>query len=296
MQRKYRIEEWRGKKYNHLTITGYAKKQFICMCDCGRETRVNPSFVIKGTVKTCGDHECEFHKQVMHTVGVKHGKYNSPVYKRWQGMKDRCYNPNSTHYKNYGGRGIKICDEWKNDFPAFEKWAMENGFKKELSIDRIDVNGDYCPENCRWVDAKTQAANKRIKLVYYDIDGVQDTISGWSKRTGVATGTLRKRMLRGMTMREAITNTWEKVTPVFTYTGPHKGENCVDIFKKILKEKGIKQTEVAKKLGISKQARGARLKYRSLTVNVAKQMFDAVGYKIVVVPMDRETKPGGYEI
>ena len=94
----------------------------------------------------------------------KHDLTNTHLYDTWSHMKGRCENPKTVQYEYYGGRGIKVCDEWKNDFMAFYNWALSNGYKKELTIDRIDVNGNYCPENCRWVDIFQQASNKRKSI------------------------------------------------------------------------------------------------------------------------------------
>lgn len=93
---------------------------------------------------------------------AKHNKSYTPLYRRWLGIKQRCLNPNNCNYAYYGGRGIKICDEWL-DFETFEKWALTNGFRKELTIDRIDVNGNYEPSNCRWVTQRIQNINMRHK-------------------------------------------------------------------------------------------------------------------------------------
>lgn len=112
------------------------------------------------------------------------------VYSRFLGMITRCYNSNSPHYKDYGGRGIKICDEWRTNYAAFEAWALSHGFSPELSIDRIDVNGPYAPDNCRWVDDKTQANNKRSNIV---VGGVNHSMKEWGEITGQSPSTINQR-------------------------------------------------------------------------------------------------------
>lgn len=99
-------------------------------------------------------------------------------------MKDRCYNKNCKQYNDYGGRGIKVCEEWKDDFMSFYNWAIDNGFSEELSIDRIDVDGNYCPDNCRWVTMKVQANNKRNNRKM-KIKSRSLTIAQWSEATGL---------------------------------------------------------------------------------------------------------------
>ena len=89
---------------------------------------------------------------------------NNRLYQIWLGMKKRCYNPNAKSYSDYGGRGIKICEEWKNDFHSFETWSLQNGYSSELTIDRIDFNSDYCPLNCRWIPLAEQQRNKRNNI------------------------------------------------------------------------------------------------------------------------------------
>ena len=111
-------------------------------------------------------------------------KDNQKIYKVWSGIKQRCFNPNSNRYKNYGGRGISICDEWKNSFETFCKWALENGYKEGLSIDRIDHEKNYEPSNCRWTDEITQQ-NNRTNNTLYEYEGETHTLTEWSRIKGI---------------------------------------------------------------------------------------------------------------
>ena len=125
------------------------------------------------------------------------------LYSRWSGIKRRCLNKNSPAYKNYGGRGIKICDEWKNSFESFCSWAITNGYKKELSIDRIDVDGNYEPSNCRWATLKEQNNNKRtnINLTY---NGESHSLIEWSYILGICKATLSSRLCRGWSTEKTL--------------------------------------------------------------------------------------------
>lgn len=208
----YFIEDWRGKKFNHLTIEDYSRRGFLCRCDCGKVSTVKPTFLLSGAIKTCGEKDCPYHKEVLKAMAVTHGGSGTRLYRIYAAMKRRCYKTNDHDYYLYGDRGIKICDEWLNDFGEFRKWAMENGYRDDLSIDRIDVNGNYCPENCRWADAKTQRANQRPRKewgrrpVMYEIDGIEKTIREWCEEYGVQTQMVWYRMKRkGMTLKDALT-------------------------------------------------------------------------------------------
>lgn len=133
----------------------------------------------------------------------KHGLKNTRLFSIWSGMKTRCYNSNSPQFKNYGARGIKICDEWLTDFMNFYNWSMSNGYSDNLTLDRIDVNGNYEPNNCRWVTSKVQANNRRTnKLIEYN--GEIKTLMEWCEYHGINYKTVRDRLKRGWAIDKAL--------------------------------------------------------------------------------------------
>ena len=149
-----------GQKYGRLTPIQYDSgfKKWECVCECGTLVFVKSAALNNGNTRSCG---C-LQKDISRNIGTKHGMSDSKLQRVWSGMKQRCYNPNNKSYHYYGGKGIKVCDEWKEDFQAFYDWAMSNGYKEGLTIDRIDVNGNYEPSNCRWVTQKQNNENRRL--------------------------------------------------------------------------------------------------------------------------------------
>ena len=161
-----------------------------------------------------------------------HGLTGTRVYKTWESMKARCYNKNDNKYKKYGGRGIKVCDEWlgENGVKSFAEWAYANGFdenkhQKEQSIDRINVDGDYEPNNCRFVNAKVQANNK-TNTVFLEYQGKRKSLQEWSDELGIAESTIRWRISKGYSAEKALTTKVRKTLNTgkkyLTYKGDTK--------------------------------------------------------------------------
>lgn len=187
-----------GKKFNRLTVLEETlirkdrKKVYKCQCDCGNTTYVVGTRLRNGHVKSCGCLISETSKKI-HT---KHGKRNTRLYRAWYEMKRKCYKSDRRDYKYYGARGIKVCNEWLNDFMNFYNWSIKNGYQEGLTIDRIDVNGNYEPSNCRWVDMKTQSNNRRSN-VYLTYNGKTQTMTQWAEELHLSYSAIKHRHARG---------------------------------------------------------------------------------------------------
>lgn len=168
---------------------------YICQCDCGNIVKVNASNLVGGTTKSCG---C-LRKELMREKLLIHGESGTRLYHIWKAMRKRCSNPNPQDAYLYADRGITVCQEWE-DFNAFAKWAKSNGYSEELTIDRVDPNGNYSPDNCRWATWQEQANNKR-GTVYVTIGDQTKTLVEWCKEKNVLYSTalhrLRKQHLTG---------------------------------------------------------------------------------------------------
>lgn len=170
---------------------------WTCQCECGKIKEVSAHRLVSGQSKGCSN---PLHKKG-NKNNVRHGLRNSDIYPVWRNMKARCLNPNSSNYFLYGGRGIKVCDRWIDFINFYED--MGSGYTKGLHIDRIDVNGDYCKENCRWVTPRANAANKR-NTVFITYKGQTKRAQDWAKELGLKAPTLVKRFRLGYSPAECL--------------------------------------------------------------------------------------------
>ena len=242
---KTSFQDITGNKYGNLTVLRLFRRnkgrlKWLCQCDCGNEIIVIGNNLKNGHTQSCG---CYMKKRITETH-TKHGDRKTRLYGIWTGIKSRCFNKNCSSYKNYGGRGISVCKEWlgSDGYIYFKEWALDNGYSDDYSIDRINVDKDYSPDNCRWVDNSTQANNTRQNR-YLTINGETKTLAEWSRITGVKSGTIRYRIENGgMSPKEAIN---AKIKPNNRAEVEYQG-------------KTYSYTELAKMVGITREA----IKYR----------------------------------
>lgn len=199
---KQNKDETIGKKFNRLTVlsvfyknNGTRERPYCkCLCDCGNERVIEYYSVISGHTKSCG---CASHE-----IHYKHGGFGTRLYHTWANMIYRCRAFNSKIGKDYACRGIRVCDEWLA-FEPFRDWAIQNGYADDLSIDRIDNNGNYEPNNCRWVPIEEQQSNRRsVKMLTYN--GKTQCVSAWANEYGISPSALHARLRRNTTSESVL--------------------------------------------------------------------------------------------
>lgn len=195
-----KLKDITGEKYGRLTAIKFVgrtentrKAIWKFECECGNEIDVRSDKVKSGSYVSCG---C-----LRKIRNITHGMSDTRIYSIWCDIKKRCNNKKQKHYDNYGGRGIRVCKEWNDNFRLFYEWSISNGYNDNLTIDRINVNGDYEPNNCRWVSLDIQHYNKR-NTIY--IDG--KTIKEISDETGLSWSCIYSRHRRGVNNEESSTN------------------------------------------------------------------------------------------
>lgn len=183
-----------GKRFGKWTVlnrepdivspAGTHYTAWLCRCDCGTVRTVRSSSLLNGKSVSCGCEQRRIASETMQKVATTHGESKTRLYGIWAGMKKRCQNPKATNYSDYGGRGICVYEEWEY-YPAFRDWALLNGYDDEKSIDRIDNDGDYRPDNCRWATRKEQCNNRRSN-VYWTYADETYTIAEWAEILNVS--------------------------------------------------------------------------------------------------------------
>lgn len=188
------VLERKSIDFNFSNGTHHKKIKYICKCDCGTIKEVSSNSLIKGYTTSCGCYQ----KEILSNMSSKHGQSGTRLYNIWCNIKNRCTNKNNKSYKDYGERGITVCNEW-NNFEKFMKWALENGYTDELTIERIDVNGNYCPDNCKWIPKSEQANNTRRSIIV-EIEGEKKSLSQWIRLMNLEYGKYSFRYRKGKTI------------------------------------------------------------------------------------------------
>lgn len=192
-----------GQQFGRLTVierdTSSKRSAWFCRCSCGNIKSVQMTHLRSGATTSCGCYQ----KERASEASLVHGGSRTSLYNRWKAIRQRCNNPNDRRYKDYGGRGIALCNEW-NDYRAFEEWSMNNGYSKELELDRIDNDKGYSPDNCRWVERIVNNHNRRITA---KIEGVP--LRDFSEKYNMTYVTVHSRYYR--LKEEGITPTTESI-------------------------------------------------------------------------------------
>lgn len=199
-----------GNRYGRLTVISRNERPghivyWNCICDCGNTHIAAGAQLKNGHIRSCGCLHNELSAERAKNLFTKHNGHGTRLYSIWCSMRTRCNNPNTKNYKDYGGRGIKVCSEW-NDFVKFRDWAMSNGYNNDLTLDRINVNGNYEPDNCRWATLDEQSNNKRTTK-YITINGETHSLKEWSNISGICYSILTDRVKSGWDSNKLLTPT-----------------------------------------------------------------------------------------
>lgn len=200
-----RLIDLTGQKFGRWTVINRAPNNranntmWWCACECGTERAVTGDDLKSGKSFSCG---CK-RSETTAFRNRRHDGCGTRLYRIWTGMKERCYAKSQDGYKNYGLRGITVCDEWKDNFSAFRNWALSHGYQDQLTLERKDVNGNYCPDNCTWIPKTMQPRNTRASHVI-EIDGKRQCLTAWVEEVGIGMSTFYYRVAHGMDEAEAI--------------------------------------------------------------------------------------------
>lgn len=193
-----KLKDFIGKKIGNIEVLGVFsennKQKFVCSCTCGKIFNTEISNILRDNpIKEC--RSCISKRTIKKAIAqtVKHGEaQKTKLYGVWAGMKRRCYNKNTEYYNRYGGRGIRVCDDWQEYIP-FREWAMANGYQEGLTIDRIDNDGNYCPSNCKWVTMQEQQLHRCNTISIVKSNGEKLSMKELSNITGIKLSTLYER-------------------------------------------------------------------------------------------------------
>lgn len=195
-----------GQRFGRLTVVGLSSRRWggnrtlwLCICDCGGTAEVRGTRLMKGTTQSCG---C-LRDEVRIKIHTTHGGTKTRLFLIWSGMKGRCYRPSLKDYPRYGGRGIIVCDAWRDSFEVFRDWALSHGYSDTLTIERVDVNGNYEPENCTWIPGAAQARNRQAKRSKYT-GGKRINLKELAAKAGLDYGTFLNRLRNGLSIEEAL--------------------------------------------------------------------------------------------
>ena len=191
-----------GESYNSWTILSKTLNNKVsAKCKCGKIKIVYMRTITTGHSTSCGCVKSEYMRNKM----TRHGESKTKLHSVWISMNSRCTLNTTTYYKNYGGRGIKVCEEWKNSYETFRDWSNKNGYGEHLSIDRINNDGNYEPTNCRWTDRTTQQNNNRYNHLV-TINNTTHTMSQWARLYKIKYGTFKYRVNHGITGMALLNN------------------------------------------------------------------------------------------